>query len=94
MKEDLAERVIQFNLMELPGQPKMMHMGTSYLVNDLDREVRRLKKQTAIAHHALKYLIESNKVSAATRIYYANGAYNTLGNIRAEMPAGTDAEEK
>jgi len=60
----------------------------------LQKENDWLRKQTAIAHHALKYLIESNRVSAATRIYYANGAYNTLGNIRAELPAGTDARDE
>lgn len=45
MKDDLKERVDQFNALELPGQPKMMHMGTSYLVNDLWREVESLRKQ-------------------------------------------------
>lgn len=37
---DLMERVKLFNLMQLPGQIQMMHMGTSYLVNDLARAVR------------------------------------------------------
>lgn len=36
----LAERVTQFQMMELPGQPMMMHMGTSYLVSDLWRAVK------------------------------------------------------
>lgn len=40
----LKERVRQFNLSSLPGQPMAMHMGTSYLVNDLWREVLRLRK--------------------------------------------------
>lgn len=38
----LEERVHAFMLLDLPGQPRMMHMGTSYLVNDLWREVQRL----------------------------------------------------
>lgn len=42
-KDELAERVIQFMSLELPGQPRSMHMGTSYLVNDLWREVQRLR---------------------------------------------------
>ena len=47
---DLATRVQQFVCMELPGQPRGMHMGTSYLVNDLWREVQRLRAGlTAIA---------------------------------------------
>lgn len=32
---DLKDRVFKFNMMELPGQPQGMHMGTSYLLNDL-----------------------------------------------------------
>ena len=36
---DLRERVAQFNCLELPGQPMGMHMGTSYLINDLWREL-------------------------------------------------------
>ena len=41
----LEERVYQFNTLKLPGQPMSMHMGTSYLVNDLWREVQRLRKE-------------------------------------------------
>lgn len=40
---DLESRVESFSLMELPGQPRFMHLGTSYLVNDLWREVKHLK---------------------------------------------------
>ena len=40
---DLEERVSQFNSLTLPGQPMAMHMGTSYLVNDLWKEVQRLR---------------------------------------------------
>lgn len=42
-RDDLQERVEKFQAMELPGQPIGMHMGTMYLVNDLWREVRRLR---------------------------------------------------
>lgn len=41
----LEERVLKFNMLELPGQPQMMHMGTSYLVNDLWQEIKSLKAQ-------------------------------------------------
>jgi hypothetical protein len=34
-KPSLKTRVNQFLTMQLPGQPMMMHMGTSYLVQDL-----------------------------------------------------------
>ena len=43
--EDLETRVQQFMRLELPGQPMMMHMGTSYLVQDLWREVRNLREK-------------------------------------------------
>lgn len=39
----LVERVRQFERLELPGQPVMMHMGTSYLITDLWREIERLR---------------------------------------------------
>lgn len=44
MAEDmtLKERVDAFRLMELPGQPRMMHMGTHRLVEDLWIECQRL----------------------------------------------------
>ncbi len=34
-RTDLPNRVAQFHMLELPGQPRMMHMGTAYLVDDL-----------------------------------------------------------
>lgn len=42
-KDDLQDRVEKFRALELPGQPKAMHMGTLYLVGDLWREVRHLR---------------------------------------------------
>jgi len=41
--EDLEGRVHKFNSLTLPGQIPIMHQGTSYLVNDLWREVQRLR---------------------------------------------------
>ena len=41
--DNLEERVKQFEMMRLPGQPRSMHMGTSYLINDLWREVKKLR---------------------------------------------------
>lgn len=43
-KGSLEERVNLFNQMALPGQPLGMHMGTSYLVNDLMREIQELRE--------------------------------------------------
>lgn len=42
--EDLKTRVDQFQTLELPGQPMMMHTGTMYLVTDMWREIRRLRE--------------------------------------------------
>lgn len=42
--DELGEKVAQFHTMELPGQPKMMHMGTSFLVSELWRTVQDLRK--------------------------------------------------
>jgi len=41
---DLQQRVLQFGMLKLPGQPRIMHMGTSYLVNDLWRELKKLNE--------------------------------------------------
>lgn len=38
---ELKARVLQFDMLELPGQPMGMHMGTSYLVHDLLRALER-----------------------------------------------------
>jgi len=43
--EDLLERTNAFQMLQLPGQPQGMHMGTAYLINDLWRTVSALKKQ-------------------------------------------------
>ena len=48
--EDLSKRVKDFQLLRLPGQPQGMHMGTSYLVNDLWREVLQLRKELGYDH--------------------------------------------
>lgn len=45
--EELEDRVLKFNLLQLPGQPQGMHMGTSYLVQDLISAVRDLRREIA-----------------------------------------------
>ena len=42
--DDLKERVRQYNLMQLPGQPMVMHMGTAYLIQDLARHLATAEK--------------------------------------------------
>ena len=41
---DLQDRVNQFNMLQLLGQPQMMHMRTTYLINDLWRELQALQE--------------------------------------------------
>jgi hypothetical protein len=50
MSDNLSERVEQFRCLELPGQPMSMHMGTSYLISDLWKEVERLTSEVARLH--------------------------------------------
>lgn len=45
--DDLKDRVEKFMMLQLPGQPMMMHMGTSHLVQDLWREVKQLRERLA-----------------------------------------------
>lgn len=35
---EIDDRVLQFKTLRLPGQPMTMHIGTSNLVGDLDRQ--------------------------------------------------------
>jgi hypothetical protein len=53
-QRDVLERAVDFACLELPGQPKFMHMGTSYLVKDLAKEVRDLRDQKAELLSALR----------------------------------------
>lgn len=46
---DLRGRVSAFRCLALPGQPMMMHMGTSSLVGDLWNEVKALQEQLELA---------------------------------------------
>lgn len=48
--KDLIERVALFHMLSLPGQPQGMHMGTSYLVNDLLRTVEELRSEIEELH--------------------------------------------
>ena len=57
--DELEKRVQQFNSLSLPGQGVSMHMGTSYLVNDLWREVQRLRKVIAAQQKTHTTLLES-----------------------------------
>ena len=48
MTDNLQERIDQFRTLQLPGQPMSMHMGTSCLIDDLWREVIRLRAENAM----------------------------------------------
>ena len=58
-RDDLADRVMQFKTMSLPGQPMAMHMGTSYLVNDLWRAVQEARAERDWLRDALWRLVDA-----------------------------------
>jgi len=51
--DELKKRVDQFKSLSLPGQPMAMHMGTSYLVNDLWKEIASLTEKVERLEKAL-----------------------------------------
>lgn len=55
MSNDLEQRVQQYRTFELPGQPMATHMGTSYLINDLWKEVERLRAELDAARRTAEY---------------------------------------
>ena len=66
--EDLKKRVDDFNSLRLPGQPFGMHMGTSYLVNDLWKEIQKRDND-------LRKLIEELRVGGKSLSTDATHAY-------------------
>ena len=58
---DLRKRCLDFSMLRLPGQTPMMHMGTSYLVADLDR----FAKEAADALEALLARAERAEAESA-----------------------------
>lgn len=58
-KDSLEDRVMQFDTMSLPGQPMMMHMGTSYLIHDLMNEVKRLRHEES--SHGARMIAEERQ---------------------------------
>ena len=51
--KDLDERFEKFDMLELPGQPQGMHMGTSYLVGDARRWIKVLEGRIAEAERRI-----------------------------------------
>ena len=45
MDIDLRNRIKQYRTLSLPGQPMGMHMGTSYLINDLENAIDQLEAE-------------------------------------------------
>jgi len=61
--DDLKQRVEDFRLMRLPGQPQLMHIGTMELVSDLAYEVARLNLQIALDSEKHTRLLEDAKMA-------------------------------
>jgi hypothetical protein len=55
---ELDDRVMQFQMLELPGQPGMMHMGTCHLVQDLHRELKKSQEDRARLADTLRGMLE------------------------------------
>jgi len=73
-EETLDERVTQFTMMKLPGQPMSMHMGTSYLVNDLHKEVKQLRSEQDRLQTALTEITDGFCPDLRTAVEIANKA--------------------
>ena len=50
--KELEERVLQYKTLQLPGQPMMTHMGTSYLIDDL---LAALKDAAALSEGEMEW---------------------------------------
>lgn len=48
MSDSLEEKCLQFHMLQLPGQPQFMHMGTSHLVSELWIEIKRLRSEAEV----------------------------------------------
>lgn len=66
--DDLENRVQQFGMMQLPGQPMGMHMGTSYLVDDLWREVQKLRAELKTAEQSVQATVLSTQQDAVSQL--------------------------
>jgi hypothetical protein len=70
--ESLEDRVTQFRCLELPGQPMSMHMGTSYLVNDLWNKVKEQAAEIERLRTASKQaLVALDNVAGKGKLCYA-----------------------
>lgn len=82
----LDERVFQFQCLELPGQPMMVHMGTSHLVHDLHAELKRVRAlyEELLYQVATKHPGESRHETAKR---YIRNAENRPDSTEAEAKA-------
>lgn len=92
---DLETRVRQFQALELPGQPRGMHMGTSYLVSDLWREVQRLRAAPAQCD------ADTREVLERADIYLRNvpnrsdaGVHHVVSDLAAALRAAVISEAR
>ena len=74
--ENLRLRVNQFHMLQLPGQPYGMHMGTCYLVNDLLRTLEAKSKTKAVTttEGSEWQKFEKGKFSAVHSIIFDDGS--------------------
>jgi hypothetical protein len=56
---ELEERVSQFQLVKLPEQPDVMHVGTSNLVTDLLKTVRDLARELEAKERIIQSVVDA-----------------------------------
>ena len=56
---ELEDRVSQFQLVKLPEQPDVMHVGTSNLVTDLLKTVRDLARELEAKERTLQNVVDA-----------------------------------
>ena len=101
MSDDLRERVQQFHRMELPGQPIGMHMGTFYLVDDLWKEIERLRALNAEMAGALEAFAsadindtarDNQAIDNACAVFITHGDLRTASRLVQKAKAEGSAE--
>lgn len=85
MRADMAKRAEQFRMMQLPGQPMGMHMGTFYLVNDMEKVISA--QAAEIARLRKTYDQSAEEVAAKPEWNYFQGLVNIARRVAVRAAA-------
>jgi len=89
----LKDRVTQFRAMKLPGQPMAMHMGTAYLVGDLDEAIRALRARLAEVEAQLA-TAQAERDAALASLHRRNAVIEATGQVAATAAAAAPITEQ